>query len=225
MLQERAQFHRRLESIKRACDDPLLIANADPMHDERAKQLRCGLCVMTFSALEDFIRSTTSRALTEITPVTIPFSKLPEAFQKSATLTALNSLSTQVQYISKDVRLAFLAQEFKTLATVSDQHFRISKYAFVQSKSNVHGEEVQELLESLGVEKPWETMTRTAQRIGVASANPLKNAFTALSTARHSAAHDQSFDIPTGTLKDSLGSALAIGIAFDVVISTAISST
>jgi hypothetical protein len=64
----------------------------------------------------------------------------------------------------------------------------------------------------------------TAQRLGVGLINTPKNAFASLALDRHSAAHDQSFDIPSVTLKDSLTSALAIGLCFDVVLSAAIAN-
>lgn len=222
MLAERENFFRRLESIKSACDESLLVSIADPMHDERAKQLRCGLCVMTFSALEDFMRNVAARALGSLSPATIPFSRLPVALQKSATLDALYSLAAQSKHFDKGTQVALLAAEFKTLSSVGDAHFQISKYAFLRSGSNVCGDEIFDVLTSVGVDKPWEAMHHTGQRLGIALVNPPKSSFPALALDRHAAAHDQTFDIPTTKLKDSISVALSIGICFDIVLSSAI---
>jgi len=224
MRSERANFLRRLQAISSACEEPLLVNNADLAHNERAKQLRCGLCVMIFSALEDFLRERISQVLEHLTPASLPFSSLSQKFQNSASQVALQSLAFQSQYIEEDQRLAFLRAEFKKLATVGENHYSISRFAFSNSKTNVQSSEIFDVLDAFLVEKPWESIYLTARRLQLATANPAKQEFEQLATARHSAAHKQIFDIPSIDLKAKISSAMSIGVAFDVVLSCAVSN-
>ncbi|WP_232431700.1 HEPN domain-containing protein [Burkholderia ubonensis] len=221
MRSERANFLRRLQAISSACEESLLVNNADSSHNERAKQLRCGLCVMIFSALEDFLRERIAQILEHITPASLPFSNLSQKFQTSASQVALQSLAFQSQYIEEDQRLAFLRAEFKKLATLGENHYSISRYAFSNSKTNVQASEIFDVLDSFLVEKPWEAIYYTARRLQLATANPAKQEFEQLATARHSAAHKQIYDIPSIDLKAKVASAMSIGVAFDIVLSSA----
>ena len=218
---DRKSFIRRLDALKSACDKPLLVNTTDLLHNERAKQLRCGMCVMTFSALEDFTRFRTESILKMLVPAAVPFAYLPDTFRSAATLGALQSIQFQQRFISVDKKAQFLMREFKALATLSDQNYTVSKYAFLHSGSNIQLSEITCLLEAMCVEKPWETIYHTARRLKLATANPSKSEFETLSENRHSAAHLQSFDIPNIDLKARIDSALSIGIALDVVLTAA----
>lgn len=222
MRQERDDFLRRLRVMREACDEPILVNTTDKDHSERAKQLRNGLCVMAFSALEDFVRERVALVLDQIAPAALPFSLLPASLQTAATLTAIKSLAYQAQYFEEHQRLPALVREFKKLATALDNHYSISRYAFAYSGSNVHSSEIAVLLEAFNVEKPWETIFRTAQRLQIALPNNSKQEFEQLAQVRHNAAHQQAFNIPNIDLKARIDSAISIGISFDIVLSCAV---
>ena len=222
MRTERTNFLRRLQAILNACDEPLLVNSADAAHTERAKQLRCGLCVMIFSALEEFVRERVAHALGGLTPVSLPFAMLPLKLQVAATQTALQSLAFQAQYMEDAQKLASLRAEFKKLATAGENHYSISRYSFSNSKTNVQTAEIFDVLDALMVDKPWEAIYHLAKRFQIGTLNPAKQEFEQLSIARHSAAHKQSFDIPNIDLKAKVSTAMSIGIAFDVVLSCAV---
>ncbi|KGB89951.1 hypothetical protein DM81_1973 [Burkholderia multivorans] len=177
---------------------------------------------MIFSALEDFVRERIAQILGHLTPASLPFSSLSPKFQTSASQVALQSLAFQSQYVEEDQRLAFLRAEFQKLATVGENHYSISRYAFFNSKTNVQASEVYDALDAFMVEKPWEAIYYTARRLQLATANPAKQEFEQLAAARHAAAHKQVFDIPSIDLKAKVASAMSIGVAFDVVISCAV---
>lgn len=221
MNANRKNFISRLEALKSACDEPLLVNTADLHHNERAKQLRCGMCVMAFSALEDFIRLRTENVLKMLVPAALPFAYLPDIFRTAATLGALQAIQFQQKFISEDQKIQFLMDQFRSLSTLSDQNYNVSKYTFVHSGSNVQLSEITALLEAMSVEKPWETIYYTARRLKLATANPSKAEFETLSSNRHAAAHQQAFDIPNIDLKARIDSALSIGLALDVVLTAA----
>lgn len=222
MKVERKNFIERLEALEIACNESLLINTVDPLHNEIAKQLRSGLCVMVFSALEEFIRVRVENVLQMLIPASLPFDYLPEKLRIAATIGALQGIMFQQKLQSDDKKSAFLLEQFRLLASLSDQNYRISKYAFVHSGSNVQPNEITTLLEALSIEKPWETIYHTAKRLKLATANPSKAEFERLSSFRHRAAHDQSFDIPNFDLVNCMKSALSIGLALDTVITSAI---
>lgn len=222
MKAERESLISRLDALRSACDEPLLVNTADSLHSERAKQLRNGISVMIFSALEEFVRLRVADALSKIVPAALPFGALSEELRKAATLGAIQGLLFQQKFVAEDQKISFLSQEIKALATVADQNYKISRFAFAHSNANVQLEEITSLLEALSVEKPWETVYHTARRLKLATPNPSKAEFRALSADRHAAAHQQSFDIPNLDLKARIDSALSIGLALDVVISAAV---
>lgn len=222
MHPDRASFIGRLDALKSACDEPLLVNSPDPLHSERAKQLRCGLCVRTFSALEDFIRLRSAVFIQALVPAAIPFANLPDSLRRAATLGALNGLLFQQKHIADDQKVSFLTQELKTLASVADQNYRISRFAFAHGNSNVQQDEIEAMLIAMHVEKPWESLYFMAKRLNLATPNPLRAEYKVLAENRHAAAHTQSFDIPNVDLKNQIDTALSIGLALDVLMSAAV---
>ncbi|MDY4281952.1 MAE_28990/MAE_18760 family HEPN-like nuclease [Xanthomonas sp. LF06-19] len=221
MRPERLAFIRRLNAMASACNEPLLINNGDSDHNERAKQLRSGLCVMLFSSLEDFVRERIAQVVDNIKSSAVPFSSLPQAFQNAATVEALSSLGFQAQFVSADRKLRFLMDELKKLGSLGEQNYSLSKYSFGHSKTNLLSSEFEAVLTGFNVEKPYETIFRTIQRLQLGAVNSAKTAFENLSGSRHSAAHDQSYEIPSADFLNNISSAFSIGLAFDVVLSCA----
>lgn len=222
MRQDRSEFIRRLQAITNACDRELLVNKNELLHDECARLLRCGLTVMLFSSLEDFIRARIAHAMSYLTPAILPFDSLPSKVREAASDIALRNLATQIQYIPKVDRFQLLVEEFRKLASVGTQTYSVSRYAFAHAKTNIQIDEVLDTLEAFGVEKPPESLHFTARRIGLATPGPLKNEFEQLSRQRHKAAHTQTFDIPNTDLKARVSSALAIGISFDILLCSAL---
>jgi len=177
---------------------------------------------MIFSSLEEFIRSRVESVLKTLNPTSLPLQYLPDRLRSAATFGAMQSILFQHKYIPESQRDAIIATELKSLASVAEQNYKISKYAFVHSGSNVQVAEITSLLEAMCVEKPWETLYYIAKKLSLATVNPLKAEFENLSSNRHAAAHSQNFNIPNIDLKGSVESALAIGIALDVVLTSAV---
>lgn len=222
MLQDRRSFVDRLDALRSACDELLLVNSADPLHSERAKQLRRGVCIMAFSALEEFIRLRAATLVKSLLPVAIPFAYLPDRLRTAATLGALEGILFQQKFVPQSSKFAFLTEEFKALGSLADQNYSISRFAFAHSNPNVQHDEIEAMLTAFHVEKPWETVYNTARRLKIATPNPSRAEFRTLSENRHAAAHTQVFDIPNVDLKAQINSALSIGVALDVVLSAAI---
>jgi hypothetical protein len=77
---------------------------------------------------------------------------------------------------------------------------------------------VEEILEALGIEKPWGQITAMAGRAGFGSL-PLEGAFKDAATERHTAAHQAAAGVEVPDLVDHLRNIRAIALGFDVLAS------
>ncbi|CAK1694489.1 RiboL-PSP-HEPN domain-containing protein [Vibrio crassostreae] len=191
-------------------------------HNAIAKILRNGLAVVSFAALEDFIKQRSSEVMSVIGTTTVPFSSLPEKLQNASTYEAVKALSFQLQQREKTDKTPYIQHHASKIASTTTSSFALSEHTFGYDQSNVTSETIKKTLACMNVNNPWLQMTRIASRLSLTGL-PLEETFRSASKRRHRAAHVAAADTPQSDIQQFVLEAFAIAIAFDLLISKALS--
>lgn len=224
MSMARTQFLEQLRHVGGATQDASLIqvAPANVEHNERARILRNGLCVVGFVQLEAFLKRRAGEVVSALDSSRVSFAALPEALRKRALLESTGAVYEQAERMrrSGDDYLTWIQNELVAVASSVGTAYRISRLLFGHSQSNVNAEEISGLLNCLGVKDPWGSMERIGGRVGL-GAPGLKECFQDAVRRRHSAAHDPAAMITTTDLTAFAREALAVAIGFDILLTIA----
>ncbi|HSW14262.1 MAG TPA: HEPN domain-containing protein [Solimonas sp.] len=220
----RNNFLQAYAALSSAFTEPVILdvgMGATP-HNERARLLRNGLAVMTFSALEGFIRSRSLEILRDIRPNLVPLANLPEGIQKHLTVSVIEGLSNKVRYMKTADAISIIQAEAAFLGSVDKQTaYGFSDYSFGRDKSNVSGEDIKALLAALGVNEPWEAIRHICIKANFGGITLVQEQYKKISLERHAAAHVASHQVAATTLADHARNAYAIALGFDVLASAA----
>jgi len=211
-----------LGTLDDCLSDSALIDRAptDVVHNLRAGILRQGLAVLTFSAMETFIRERTGEVLRSFTNTSLTFADLSDELQSASTLGALEGVRFRLKLQAQQDKVAWLVGALAPIANAMMDITNLSDHSFGYASSNLVVDDVSKILKAFGVESPWIQMTGLTSRLGV-SLLDCKSEFEAIMRRRHSSAHSIAGSIPHSDLQGSLRSVLAICITFDVLLSGA----
>lgn len=222
-MDARRAFLKRFRAIGQSHSLAPLVSQGfgEQEHNERARVLRCGLMVQTFSSLESFLRQRTQEVLRHVATGPAPFSSLPDGLQIAATKGAVESLAGYIRTRGRDAGIELVQAEAGHIASTRGVGFSFSSMSFLRDKSNVANNDLRTLLEMLGIgPDPWFEMTAFAGKVGLGSL-PLSDAFRNAANGRHGAAHDPEFDVEPLALGDAHRASLAVAISFDALLSRA----
>jgi hypothetical protein len=220
----RQNFLDRVSAVEDALAQPVLIDQAltDIAHNNRARILRNGLMVVTFSALEDFIRERSSEVLSFISRTALPFSDLPRDLAIAATVEVMRASHVHAQMASRqgDDPVPILQQAASEVASTLNGPLYISRFSLGHNGSNVSADEVGNILKTLHAADPWNEMTSLGSRVGL-GAVPLKDAYAQGLRLRNRAAHRADSNIQPSELLTFCQQAKAIALGFDLLSSRA----
>lgn len=220
----RDDFLERLGVFRGVATLPVLVnkAPSEREHNDSARLLRNGLAVVAFTLLEDFLRRRFEEAARCIDGNQVRFEDLPEKLRAAATAGVVHSLSSQVRLRSYDEpeRNQLIWRSAASLTSTKQAAFDISPLLFGSRSSNLSVSEISDLLSILRVDGGWQALNAVAgrARLGVPA---LEESFRRFSQTRHAAAHDASTEVSPPDLESFYLEALAVGLAFDVLISRA----
>lgn len=206
--------------LKDCLNDQALIdkAPSEVAHNKRAAMLRQGLAVLTFSAVETFIRERTAEVLGSLTNTRLTFSDLSPALQKATTMGAMEGVRFRLKLQPSADKVSWLVSNLAPIAAATTNIRGLSGHSFGYSASNLSEDDVRDILKAFGVEAPWNEMTLLTRRIGWALLS-CESEFEAIKTRRHASAHALTSQVPYVDLLNSLSSSLAICLAFDLLLS------
>ena len=213
-----------LEILKDCLNDRALIdkAPSEVAHNKRAAMFRQGLAVLTFSAVETFIRERTTEVLGSLTNRRLTFSDLSPALQKATTIGALEGVRFRLKLQPTADKVSWLVANLVPISRATTNISDLSGHSFGYSASNLSEDEVRDILKAFGVDAPWNEMTQLTRRIGLALPS-CETEFEAIKTRRHASAHAPTSQVPYLDLLNSLSSSLAICLAFDLLLSHCLS--
>lgn len=225
MSAARDAFRSRLAGFGKALGHPALAhTGAISPPDDPARQLRNGIAVVGFNALEDFLKQRMGEVLKRLSGGPIPFADLPDALQRAATVGTADALRYQARM--RAIRGDFpgarnLVQATgRAMASIDNRRYQLSEISFGYAEANLGVDSVKRMLSSLGVSGGWASLADLAQKAGLnlpGLASDYRNAL----ARRHAAAHDPGTDIPLTDLQAFTRQALATAMSFDGLASRA----
>jgi hypothetical protein len=185
--------------------------------------LRNGLAVVSFAALEDFIRARTGEALSAVAAAGIAFSQLPRTLQQAATEGALRAALAQMSFMEDRATRGppFLQVTAAHVASTGGYPYSLSSYSLGHQGSNLSFDDVPKVLKAFKVDAPWRELTALAARAGFA-ALPLHDFYSETLRRRHRAAHEGSTDTPLADIAAFAAGARACALAFELLLSQAV---
>lgn len=181
-----------------------------------------GLHVVTFAALEDFVRRRAHEVIAWLGSAGVSFDKLPEKLQILILQGTIEGISYSLSRTDKDERVTLLQLQGLLLGNTGErnQNFSPSEYFFGRSSSNLSKDDLRSLLEALGLGDKLACLNDVSSQIAMPHLGAMDGIFTRLAKNRHSAAHAFGADYKWSDFKSDLSSALPIfAFAFDTCIS------
>jgi len=180
--------------------------------------LRQGLAVLVFSTVETFIRERAGEVLRSFTNPSLTFADLSPALQKATTVGALEGVRFRLKLQPAANKISWLVANLGPISSATTNVRGLSDHSFGYSTSNIAEDDVREILKSFGVDAPWRQVTSLTARFGVAILDA-EAEFESIKERRHSSAHALTGQVLYTDLQNSVRSALAICLAFDLLLS------
>ena len=190
-------------------------------HNSIARMLRNGLAVVSFAALEDFIKKRSAEAMDEISRSSVPFINLPEKLKNAATYEVISALIYQLSLRGKEDKAPYIQQQAFKIASTATSNYELPDHTFAHSQANVNDRVIGDILKSFNVDDPWKQMTTIASSSGL-TALPLVESDKNATQRLHKAAHVAATDIPQNDISQFVREAFAIALGFDALISKSI---
>ena len=219
----RSQFLGRMSSLAQCLSIDAVATRPlnERTHNDVARLLRNGLAVVSFAALEDFIKSRTSEVVAEVGRTGVLFRELPERLRSAATIDAISALSYQMSIRPKTDRTQYIQEQALKIASTANAAYELTPHALAFDQANVQDETIKSILKAFLIDDPWGQITQIASRLGLA-ALPLDETYRMAAQRRHRAAHVAHADTPRSDLLQFSTEAIAIAIGFDALLSRAL---
>jgi hypothetical protein len=220
MVRIKDDFLERISSLSKSLESTATKNTNDREHNKVARMLRNGLAVVSFAALEDFIKKRCSEVLSEVGRTSIAFDQLPEKLREASTYGVIESLKFQMSIREKPEKMSYVQEQAIKIASTTQSNFQLSEHIFGYDRSNVTADIIKRTLSSFHVNDPWREMSNFSRRLSLTSL-PLEETYKSAAQRRHKAAHVASADTPESDLHQFISEAYAISITFDVLIGSA----
>jgi hypothetical protein len=192
------------------------------VHNGRARVVRNGVAVVSFSVLEEFIKARMGEILVDISASGVPFNDLPEDLQEAVTYGAIASIAYSSKQIDKSGKshITFVQHEAASIASTQAFPYAISPKAIGWDKANLGKEDVKGFMEKLKISGGWQTLREISVRVNHTLPNPAES-FANAARRRHRAAHAPNTSTPFSDLVSFLTEARVIGFAYDCMLTHA----
>lgn len=192
------------------------------VHNNRARVVRNGVAVVSFSVLEEFIKARLGEILVDVSQSGTFFNELPEDLQEAVTFGAIASIAYTSKLMDKSVNshITFVQQEAASIASTLSFPFNISPKSIGWDKANLGKDDVKNFMEKLKISGGWQTLREISVRVNHTLPNPSES-FTNAARRRHRAAHMPSTSTLFSDLVSFLTEARVIGFAYDCMLTHA----
>lgn len=217
----RNTFLSRIDALSAAVSNPAIVAPSLSAANS-AQLFRNGLAVISFSILEDFLRTRVEEIFSAISASPIPFSTLPPALREMLTVGAVRGLKQQIEHAKREGTdsVALAQSHARCIASTASAAHTFSAFGFGREHSNVAWEEIESLLAALFIDNSGQTLGSVALRIA-SGTFAAKSFFNELAKSRHKAAHDASSAVQAMDLQSYPINLSNFAVVFDAVVSAA----
>lgn len=226
MSDAREHFIGRVDAIRKILASPISTDSTPvPVPNSSAVAVRNGGMVMLFCALEAFVRGRSLECARRINQVVVPYTHLPPGLKYASLVGTFEGLLQQTRYWpDADKMLEFEQATALAAAGKLGSSYQFTEYSFARDKSNVSADDVRDIARSFYVDNLWASCPIIWSKVGAVVPGNADAAYRALSKERHKAAHVATHNVTHTALSDFIPSALALAIAFDILISTGTNS-
>lgn len=217
----REQFMGRIDAIRTILANPISTDSVPvPVPNSAAVTTRNGCMVMLFCALEAFVRGRSLECAGNLNQATVPYTHLPAALKYASLVSTFEGLVHQTKYWPETDKIS----EFERAAIAAasgalGSPYRFTDYSFAKDKSNVSVDDLRDIAKSFHVDNFWNSCVGIWAKVGVAFPGNAPELFKQLSRERHKAAHVAVHNVPHAVLSNYIPQAVAIALAYDVLIS------
>ena len=195
-------------------------------HNIKANLLRNGLTVVSYSFLEEFIKTRIGEIIAKFDNRRIQFQALDADLQKALSLNALDGLRFRADMLKKKGGdwMSFIQDETKTISSSKNNRFKLSQYSIGWNKPNLESGDINKFLKLFGIKGGWQTVQKMTVKGNVTLPSP-ESIYKNSATRRHQAAHSANANSLLTDLQDFSKSSRIIAFAFDSLMSRALSET
>lgn len=191
---------------------------ANALANKTADLLRRGLYVVTFNAMEDYLKKRTAEHFQNLPAICgLDFDHLPPGLRKAAVVDAIKNGVREAGYDKANQMQIIRAVAGAVASTDSRQQYSIHEFSVLRSGSNVSADDIRSAIASLHITDPWGQMQSLLDEIGNVGA-PIRSRFDTCLVKRNAAAHDGQ-PIEYSDLVEIADLAVPLCFAFDVVFS------
>jgi hypothetical protein len=221
----RRTFYENINVMRDVAQDPLLtdLAVGSSQHNTRARILRNGLIISSFSLLEAYIEDRLEEKMRDLSGSRISYSAFSEALRSFLTIDAIAGLVTKISFADKVDRLSLAERHIIKTAGFQAVPPSYTGLGFSPRGSNISETDIKNLFSAFGIRDAWGRLSALCGSLG-SSRLSLREDFRNFLRARNRAAHDSATNIATSDVETHLVTSLLIGITSDIVITNAIHS-
>lgn len=222
MSHARSDLIARLASLRVAFNENVLRSSPADTDEKKSasRMLRNGLAIISFCCLEDFVKKRAVETASVFSANAFPFVKLPEGMKIALTIGSANGgLVSQKREARKLDKVRIIQDVAAAISSTTGANYIVSEYAFGMDRSNINSDYVREIASCFGVADFWNQVDRVASQVGYGGATDYKQSYDNAMKTRHLAAHQPAFDAELSDLFDWVDQAIAIAIAFDMLLS------
>lgn len=219
----RQAFYEALVAMQEVVRDPLLTDSivGSSQLNTRARILRNGLLVSSFSLLESYLEERLEEKIRELSSSRIGYSSFSEGLRAFLTVHAITGLATKIGFADKADRLQLAEIHLLKAAGFQGAPPSYTGLGFSPRGSNISESDIKELFSSFGVRDGWARLSTLCSSLGSTRLS-LRDDFRNLHRARNKAAHDSATNIATADLETYLATSLLIGMTADIVITNSV---
>ena len=219
----RRTFYETINVMREVAHDPLLTDSAvgSSQHNTRARILRNGLIISSFSLLEAYIEDRLEEKIQELSASRMSYSTFGEALQSFLTIDAITGLASRISFADRVDRLQLAETHITKASGFRAVPPSFTGLGFSPKGSNVSETDIKNLFAAFGVKDAWRYLSTLCGSLG-SSRLSLRDDFRNFLRARNRAAHDSTTNIATSDAETHLATALLIGMTADIVITNSV---
>lgn len=171
MAIDQREFYTSLRSMRELTSHALLVDKApnEVEHNIRARILRHGIVVCSFSSVETYLGDRLEKVFQRIAQVGFPYSSFSADLQNFLLVEAISGLENKLRFLPKADKLQFADSAIRNISKFDSQHPTFTTFGFSPKGSNMNESDVVVALKALGIASPWPVMSQYATQIGSSS--------------------------------------------------------
>ena len=225
MSVSRREFYSDARQMLDLAKNPLLVDTFPPNAQQNisARILRRGLAVSAFSLPEGYMEKRLEELVFDLSASPISYSDMGSKLKRFLTVETVLGFATKLNFTKNADQLQLAEDLLARLIGHMSVPPSYTAIGFSPKGSNISKDDIKTALAALGADDGWTRLSRIARDIGSTRLS-LEGEYANLANIRNRAAHDSAVNVPTTDLQAHLEVVNVIGITFDIMCSSLVST-